>query len=468
MSNGLINRQYVGARYVPKIMGEWNKTLQYEALSVVTYMGNSFTSKVPVPANVEINNTDYWVNTGNYNAQVEEYRKEALAAKELANNTSSDLQAFKKNQTTINTELQAFKQNQTTINTEFNNKNNLTTSALNKLKNDVFGGNTPSVITVAKSGGRFNTINEAITFAKEYCSRNNRVTILIYSGVYNESIVLTKNPGIDLIGIGMPEIVSAVEYPDGPANIYGDTYIEGIFFHATSKKGYALHLDGSTDTSYGTTFNVVNCKFISENQPALGCGCTRGCNYTFKNCEFYGSDGIYVHNEASENVAKQYFNVIGCKINGSQHAVAIDDAPKLNYGATGSPLVLNFAGSYTTNTNSMILFRLTNSVHYGYIPGDNNGISLSPESTTQITALDYKYQGGYTITATVPTYANSAEVYIPVENANLFKWTVRTTIPGIDTHPSKVVNAKNHWLTVRRTDGNWDGKPIQVDLEGIM
>lgn len=82
MSNGLVNRQYVGARYVPKIMGEWNKTLQYEALSVVTYMGNSFTSKVPVPANVDITNEDYWVNTGNYNAQVEEYRKETANVKE--------------------------------------------------------------------------------------------------------------------------------------------------------------------------------------------------------------------------------------------------------------------------------------------------------------------------------------------------------------------------------------------------
>ena len=76
MSNGLINRQYVGARYVPKIMGEWNKALQYEALSVVTYMGNSFTSKVPVPANIDITNEDYWVNSGNYNAQVENYRIE--------------------------------------------------------------------------------------------------------------------------------------------------------------------------------------------------------------------------------------------------------------------------------------------------------------------------------------------------------------------------------------------------------
>lgn len=88
MSNGLINRQYVGARYVPKIMGEWNKALQYEALSVVTYMGNSFTSKVPVPANVEITNDDYWVNTGNYNAQVAEYKE--IVEKEIEDRKNAD------------------------------------------------------------------------------------------------------------------------------------------------------------------------------------------------------------------------------------------------------------------------------------------------------------------------------------------------------------------------------------------
>lgn len=89
MSNGLINRQYVGARYVPKIMGEWNKALQYEALSVVTYMGNSFTSKVSVPANsVDINNTDYWVNTANYNAQVAEYKE--IVEKEIEDRKNAD------------------------------------------------------------------------------------------------------------------------------------------------------------------------------------------------------------------------------------------------------------------------------------------------------------------------------------------------------------------------------------------
>lgn len=84
--NGLINRQYVGARYVPKIMGEWNKALRYEALSVVTYAGNSFTSKVPVPANIDITNETYWVNTANYNAQVEAYRKDVSQVKSDLNN----------------------------------------------------------------------------------------------------------------------------------------------------------------------------------------------------------------------------------------------------------------------------------------------------------------------------------------------------------------------------------------------
>lgn len=88
MGNGLINRQYVGARYVPKIMGEWNKALQYEALSVVTYMGNSFTSKVYVPANIDISNQSYWVNTGNYNAQVENYRKETA---QLTNSLNDEI-----------------------------------------------------------------------------------------------------------------------------------------------------------------------------------------------------------------------------------------------------------------------------------------------------------------------------------------------------------------------------------------
>src|SRR5699024_4552016 len=67
---------YVGHRYVPKVMGEWDKTESYEGLSIVTNEGTSYTSKKRVPKGIDILNEEYWVVTGNYNAQIEEYRKD--------------------------------------------------------------------------------------------------------------------------------------------------------------------------------------------------------------------------------------------------------------------------------------------------------------------------------------------------------------------------------------------------------
>ena len=74
-------RQYVGARYVPKFADpiEWNQQASYEALTIVTHLGASYTSKIPVPPGTEISNTDYWALTGNYNGQVEAYRQQVEA-----------------------------------------------------------------------------------------------------------------------------------------------------------------------------------------------------------------------------------------------------------------------------------------------------------------------------------------------------------------------------------------------------
>lgn len=80
----MANRQYVGARYVPKFADpvEWDNIRQYEALTIVTHLGNSFTSKKPVPAGVDIANGEYWVNTGNYNEQVATYQQQVTALSE--------------------------------------------------------------------------------------------------------------------------------------------------------------------------------------------------------------------------------------------------------------------------------------------------------------------------------------------------------------------------------------------------
>lgn len=71
-------RQYIGARYVPVFANpiEWNINTAYEALTIVTYQGSSYTSKKNVPAGTAISDTTFWAMTGNYNAQVETYREE--------------------------------------------------------------------------------------------------------------------------------------------------------------------------------------------------------------------------------------------------------------------------------------------------------------------------------------------------------------------------------------------------------
>lgn len=73
--------QYIGARYVPLFAEpiEWDKTKQYEPLTIVTANGNSYTSRQFVPTGIEITNETFWALTGNFNAQVEQYRKEVTA-----------------------------------------------------------------------------------------------------------------------------------------------------------------------------------------------------------------------------------------------------------------------------------------------------------------------------------------------------------------------------------------------------
>lgn len=70
--------QYIGARYVPLFAepDQWSNERAYEPLTIVLHEGNSFTSKQAVPIGIDILNTEFWACTGNYNAQVEAYRRE--------------------------------------------------------------------------------------------------------------------------------------------------------------------------------------------------------------------------------------------------------------------------------------------------------------------------------------------------------------------------------------------------------
>lgn len=70
--------QYIGARYVPLFADplQWDENTAYEPLTIVYNGGNSYTSRQYVPTGTPLTNTDFWALTGNYNAQIEQYRDE--------------------------------------------------------------------------------------------------------------------------------------------------------------------------------------------------------------------------------------------------------------------------------------------------------------------------------------------------------------------------------------------------------
>ena len=83
-------REYIGARYVPVYIGEWDNTVSYEPLSIVSHQGNSYTSRQYVPIGTPITDETFWALTGNYNAQVEQYRQEVVSFdNRISTNTSN-------------------------------------------------------------------------------------------------------------------------------------------------------------------------------------------------------------------------------------------------------------------------------------------------------------------------------------------------------------------------------------------
>lgn len=118
------NRQYVGARYVPKFFEnpdgswDWEKGFQYEPLTIVRYGENSYTSKKLVPDTVGSPNLypEYWANTGNYNGFTN-------SLQEQVNRLQSELSDAQKNITSLQNDNITNKANITQLQEKVSNVN---------------------------------------------------------------------------------------------------------------------------------------------------------------------------------------------------------------------------------------------------------------------------------------------------------------------------------------------------------
>ena len=94
--------QYIGARYVPTFYvnpddgsTNWKANVTYEALTIVTYNGDSYTSKKAVPNGIgnPADNHEYWVKTGDFNASLLELQNRVNRIDTLVGNEPLETEA---------------------------------------------------------------------------------------------------------------------------------------------------------------------------------------------------------------------------------------------------------------------------------------------------------------------------------------------------------------------------------------
>ena len=198
---------------------------------------------------------------------------------------------------------------------------------------EIVGTGVENIIVVAKRGGDYATINEAITHARTYCTTSNRVTIVIVGGygvIYNEYIDLDDNPGIDFYGISNPIIRSSVAWRLSTLRCSNSITCEGIWFEnyytpgAGEHAGYGLHADPVTGVQI-----YRNCRFYSDHNSGVGIGMDNNGSITFENCHILGTQAVYAHNRAANGVYGQWLRFYNCRFesqSASEPCVRVFDA----------------------------------------------------------------------------------------------------------------------------------------------
>ena len=100
------NNIYVGARYIPRIMGEYNNETAYEALDIVTSGGVGYISRQPVPAGTAVTNKTYWAMWGSGNAAIDSLTQRVTTNENDISTLETGLQQTNQNLQTTNQNLE--------------------------------------------------------------------------------------------------------------------------------------------------------------------------------------------------------------------------------------------------------------------------------------------------------------------------------------------------------------------------
>lgn len=260
-----------------------------------------------------------------------------------------------------------------------------------------------SFITVGSKNCDFTTVVDAVAYAKTIASVNNRVCIVINSGIYVGSINLIGNCGIDLVAPAGAVIQGDKPYPEAAIFVGGHATFVNLTFKSTVPGTYACHIESLTDQSGGEQ-RFINC-FFQGDMSAIGVGSGDGYSQRYENCEFYSlstENAVYFHNNP-HNVGTGYISFTNCVLHGNLFAT--------EYEGNTSTLVFTFVGC----SAKKVVYGKGSTEELVYASNFANAEKLilnSESACNSIPALNRKEIIGIAFTA--HTLSNGlASVYIP-------------------------------------------------------
>jgi hypothetical protein len=351
-------KKYIGARYAPKFMGAWNKDIEYAALCVVYANDQSYVSRKTVPANTEITNTEFWIKSADWNAQVtqynqnvERYEKEVLKYSDTVNdlvgktvytyNTKDDMSADKRVQ--LNDTLM------TCGHAKVNDKKGsfykavaTTSSKAIALQNDLYAE--PFELTEAKDSDiatpqQFGAIGDGIaddTAAVQAALNSDKGIVVIKAGTYNVKSMLSitnnvcvymANNAILKATAAMDSVISIdnTSVPAGPTALssYVHFSINGGQIDGNGKAKYGIKATNYHRSSvkgmciFGFTTHGIHCK----DEPSETGAYLTGENLTIIGNNSDNSIGVYAPGNDEE---WNKVSIINCKLGfqcGANHII---------------------------------------------------------------------------------------------------------------------------------------------------
>lgn len=339
------------------------------------------------------------------------------------------------------------------------------------------------IITVGSDGARFSSITQATYYARHELnvSSTNPVTILIYSGVYTEQILLSDIHGLSFVGFGIDETIIQYNgtYPNCVVRVEGDMSFKNLTIRNTNTSAYAVHSDVLNNNITGV-ISFENCA-IYGGTSAIGYGSGEGVELFVKNCILMGNENIlYAHNSAygGSNQRLTVLNNLFVR-SGNENVVMLDDAGYTN-GDRVSQMLCTFNGNvFNYQGYGKIVFRKNTSQQgVSYLPINDNNIICGPANAnnSNIEGLNFG-RGNYAVSCyfTVPTEANTLGQYyisIPVEvyapNYNVVINSIVVQGQGDVKGDFVVASREAHFVHLLTTNSALAGRTLALSMNLIV